>query len=195
MLDKNLDLVSAEDMNHHVEGCAVNNGESQRFIYTSFYRYAMTICERCTNNNEDAVEIFNEGFLKIFKEIHHYKPAYTDVLSSFEGWLRKIYTTIDHFRKNRKHQRVTHLDTVEYQLASVSEDAVQKLAHKEIIQAMRILSPAYRTVLNLFVVCGLRHEEIAEKLEISVGGSKSNLSKAKKQLQKILFDQNNVGGN
>ncbi|MFI5186527.1 MAG: RNA polymerase sigma factor [Chitinophagales bacterium] len=187
MLDKNLDLVSAKDMNHHVEGYAVNNRESQKFIHTSFYRYAMTICERYTNNSEDAVEILNEGFLKIFKEIHHYKPAYTDVVSSFKGWLRKIYTAIDHFRKNRKHQRVTHLDTVEYQLASVSEDAVQKLAHKEIIQAMRILSPAYRTVLNLFVVCGLRHEEISEKLEISVGASKSNLSKAKNNCKKYYL--------
>ena len=194
MLDKNADLATAEEMTHHVRGCALNERESQKFIYTSFYSFAMAICERYTNNYEDAVEVLNEGFLKIFKEIHRYKPAYADVVSSFKGWLRKIMacTAIDHFRKNRKHQMATDLDRVEYQLASVSEDAIEKLTHKEIIQAIRILSPAYRAVLNLFVICGLSHDEIAEKLDISVGTSKSNLSKARKQLQKILFNQNNI---
>lgn len=136
MWDKNVDPVSTEDLNHHVRGCAMNDRLSQKFIYTSFYRYAMVICERYTNNNEDAVDILNEGFLKIFKEIHRYKPAYADVVSSFKGWLRKImvYTAIDYFIKNRKHQMVTHLDNIEYQVASVSEDAIEKLARKEILR-------------------------------------------------------------
>lgn len=194
MSDKNADLVTATEMTHHVRGCALNERESQKFIYTSFYTFAMAICERYTKNYEDAVEVLNEGFLKIFKEIHHYEPSYADVVSSFKGWLRKIMacTAIDHFRKNRKHQMATDLDRVEYQLTSVSEDAIEKMTHKEIIQAIRILSPAYRTVLNLFVICGLKHDEIAKRLDISVGTSKSNLSKARKQLQKILYSQNNI---
>ena len=152
----------------------------------------MAICERYTSNPEDAVEILNDGFLKIFKEIHRYKPAYSDVVSSFKGWMRKImvYTAIDHFRRNTKHHVLTDLDNVEYQLPSISEDAVEKLTHKEIIRSIQNLSPAYRTVFNLFVIGGLSHDEIAEKLDISVGTSKSNLSKARKQLQKILFKQN-----
>ena len=154
----------------------------------------MAICDRYTNNQEDAVEILNDGFLKIFKEIHHYKPAYADVVSSFKGWLRKImvYTAIDHFRKNHKHQMVTDLDNVVYQLPAVNEDAIEKLTHEEIIRAIQDLSPAYRTVFNLFVIEGLSHDEIAEKLDISTGTSKSNLSKARKQLQKILFKQNQL---
>ena len=163
-------------------------------IYSSFYGYAMAICDRYTNSQEDAVEILNDGFLKIFREIHHYKPAYADVVSSFKGWLRKImvYTAIDHFRKNHKHKMVTDLDNVVYQLPSVSEDAVEKLTHEEIIRAIQDLSPAYRTVFNLFVIEGLSHDEIAAKLDISSGTSKSNLSKARKQLQKILFKQNQL---
>ncbi len=154
----------------------------------------MAICDRYTNNQEDAVEILNDGFLKVFREIHHYKPAYADVVSSFKGWLRKImvYTAIDHFRKNKKHQVVSDLDDVVYQVTVESEDAVDKLSYEEIIRAIQDLSPAYRTVFNLFVIEGLSHDEIAEKLEISTGTSKSNLSKARKQLQKILFKKNQI---
>ncbi len=186
-------LLSAEEMNYHTRACAQNNRESQKIIYSAFYGYAMAICESHTNNHEDAVEILNDGFLKIFKEIHHYKPAYADVVSSFKGWLRKIMvcTAIDHFRKYRKHQMVTDLDIAGHQLPSVNENAVEKLSHKEIIRAIRHLSPSYQAVLNLFVIVGLKHEEIAEKLDISVGTSKSNLSKARKQLKEILFKQNN----
>jgi RNA polymerase sigma factor (sigma-70 family) len=182
-------LLSADELTYHVGACALNSRESQKVIYSSFYGYAMAICDRYANRQEDAVEILNDGFLKVFKEIHHYQPAYTDVVSSFKGWLRKImvYTAIDHFRKNHKHQMVTELDNVVYQVAASNEDAVDKLSYDEIIKAVQELSPGYRTVFNLFVIEGLSHEEIARHLEISTGTSKSNLSKARRQLQKILF--------
>ena len=187
-------MLSAEELTHHVEGAAINKRESQKVLYSSFYGYAMAICDRYANKQDDAVEILNDGFLKIFKEIHHYKPAYTDVVSSFKGWLRKImvYTAIDHFRKNHKHSIVTQLDSVVYQVSSRHEDAVDKLSYEEIIRAIQWLSPGYRTVFNLFIIEGLSHEEISNQLDISVGTSKSNLSKARKQLQKILFKQNEI---
>ncbi|MFI5131453.1 MAG: RNA polymerase sigma factor [Chitinophagales bacterium] len=182
-------LLSADELTYHVGACALNKRDSQKVIYNSFYGYAMAICDRYTNSQEDAVEILNDGFLKIFKEIHHYQPAYSDVVSSFKGWLRKImvYTAIDHFRKNQKHKVVTELDSVVYQLEAVNEDAIDKLSHEEIIRAIQELSPGYRTVLNLFIIEGLSHEEISNKLGISTGTSKSNLSKARRQLQKILY--------
>jgi len=187
-------LLSAEELTYHVEGCSLNKRESQKILYSSFYGYAMAICDRYANRQDDAVEILNDGFLKIFREIHHYKPAYTDVVSSFKGWLRKImvYTAIDHFRKNHKHQLVTQLDNVVYQVQSFSEDAIDKLSYDEIIRAVQELSPGYRTVFNLFVIEEMSHEEVASQLGISVGTSKSNLSKARKQLQKILFKQNEI---
>lgn len=154
----------------------------------------MAICDRYANRQEDAVEILNDGFLKIFKEINRYKPAYSDVVSSFKGWLRKImvYTAIDNYRKNQKHQLVTQLENVVYQIATVREDAIEKLSYEEIIRAIQDLSPGYRTVFNLFVIEGLSHEEIGSQLGVSIGTSKSNLSKARKQLQKILFKQNEI---
>lgn len=154
----------------------------------------MAICDRYTSKQDDALEILNDGFLKVFTQIHHYKPSYADVVSSFKGWLRKImvYTAIDHFRKNQKHQLVTQLDSVVYQVATVAEDAIDKLSYEEIIRAVQELSPGYRTVFNLFVIEGLSHDEISRQLGVSVGTSKSNLSKARKQLQKILFKQNEI---
>ena len=152
----------------------------------------MAICDRYTSRQEDAVEILNDGFLKVFREIHHYQPAYSDVVSSFKGWVRKImvYTAIDHFRKYQKHKMVTELDSVVYQVAAVNESAVDKLSYEEIIRSVQELSPGYRTVFNLFVIDGLSHDEISRQLGISTGTSKSNLSKARRQLQKILFKQN-----
>jgi RNA polymerase sigma-70 factor (ECF subfamily) len=154
----------------------------------------MAICDRYANKQEDALEILNDGFLKIFKEIHHYQPAYADVVSSFKGWLRKImvYTAIDNFRKNHKHQVVTQLESIVYQLESYHETAVDKLSYDEIIRGIQDLSPGYRTVFNLFVIDGLSHDEIAKQVGITSGTSKSNLSKARKQLQKILFKQNEI---
>ncbi len=187
-------LLSAEELTYHVEACAFNSRESQKVIYNSFYGYAMAICGRYANRQDDSVEILNDGFLKIFKEIHHYRPAYTDVISSFKGWLGKImvYTAIDHFRKNQKHQMVTQLDDVVYHIPTVNEDAIEKLSYEEIIRAIQELSPGYRTVFNLFVIEGMSHEEVAIQLGISPGTSKSNLSKARRQLQKILFKLNDI---
>lgn len=185
-------LLSADELTYHVEACALNSRESQKVLYSSFYGYAMAICDRYVNNQDDALEILNDGFLKIFKEIHHYKPAYKDVISSFKGWLRKImvYTAIDHFRKYQKHQLVASLDDVVYHVPSVSDDAINKLSYDEIIRAVQDISPGYRAVFNLFVIEEFSHEEIAGHLGISIGTSKSNLSKARRQLQKILFKQN-----
>lgn len=185
-------MLSAEELTYHIDGCTQNRRESQKAIYVSFYEYAMSICSRYANDPEDAVEILNDGFLKIFKMIYQYKPAYADVISSFKGWTRKImyYTAIDHYRSNRKHNIVTALDDTASHISSNAENAEEKITYKEILQAIQNISPAYQAVLRLSVIEGLGHKEISEKLEISVGTSKSNLSKARKQLQKILFRQN-----
>lgn len=190
----NTQLLSADELTYHVRACAQNSRESQKIIYSSFYGYAMAVCDRYANKQEDAVEILNDGFLKIFKEIHRYEPAYADVASSFKGWLRKImvYTAIDHFRKNHKHHLVSSMETVVYEVPGVNDTALDKISYDEIIRSVQELSPGYRTVFNLFVVEGLSHEEIANHLGISTGTSKSNLSKARRQLQKILFKHHQI---
>ena len=187
-------MLSADELSVYIRGCALNERESQKKIYSSFYGYAMAICDCYANNEDDAVEILNDGFLKIFKEIHRYKPAYTNEINSFKGWLRKImvFTAIDHFRKNKKHRVVGELEISTIHVHVSEENGLDKISYDEIIRFIQNLSPAYRTVLSLFIIEGFSHEEIADRLGISVGTSKSNLAKARKQLQKILFNQNQV---
>jgi len=183
-------LLSAEELILHIGGCSLNNRNSQKIIFSSFYGYAMSICCRYTNKQEDANEILNDGFLKIFKEIHRFTPAYVDVMSSFKGWLGKImvYTAIDHNRKFNKHEMAITLSEKFIERAHEDENALDKISYDEIIKAIQDLTPAYRTILNMFIIEGFSHDEIADKLGISSGTSKSNLSKARKQLQKILFN-------
>ncbi|HEY8660660.1 MAG TPA: sigma-70 family RNA polymerase sigma factor [Hanamia sp.] len=183
-------MLSAEELILHIGGCSLNNRNSQKIIFSSFYGYAMSICCRYTNKQEDANEILNDGFLKIFKEIHRFTPAYVDVMSSFKGWLGKImvYTAIDHNRKFNKYEMATTLNEKFIERAHEDENALDKISYDEIIKAIQDLTPAYRTILNMFIIEGFSHDEIAEKLGISSGTSKSNLSKARKQLQKILFN-------
>lgn len=182
-------MLTAEELSYHIRECALNNRSSQKKIYSCFYGYAMAICDRYTNRQDDAIEILNDGFLKVFREIHHFVPAYSDINSSFKGWVRKImiYTAIDYFRKYHKHQELIERENGVLELPAYRETPLDKMSYEEIIRSIQQLSPGYRTVLNLFIVEGLSHEEIAGHLGISVGTSKSNLAKARRQLQKILL--------
>ena len=154
----------------------------------------MAICDRYTKRKEDAIEIFNDSFLKIFKEIHRYTPSYSDQINSFKGWIRKvlIHTAIDHSRKYNKHYFNAELERSIIYIPQKEESAFDRISYDEIIRAIQQLSPAYRTVLNLFIIDGFSHEEIAEQLQISIGTSKSNLFKARQQLQKILKRENKI---
>jgi RNA polymerase sigma-70 factor, ECF subfamily len=189
-----MQLISAEELNQLIRGCTLNERESQKRLYNSFYSYGMAICDRYTKRKEDSIEIFNDSFLKIFKEIHRYRPSYADEMNSFKGWIRKImiYTAIDHNRKNNKYNFNAELDKSIIYLPVDEENAFDMISYDEIIRAIRELSPAYRTVINMFIIDGFSHEEIAGQLGIAVGTSKSNLSKARVQLQKILKKDNQI---
>jgi RNA polymerase sigma factor (sigma-70 family) len=189
-----MNLLSANELNQLIRGCTQNRRESQKKIYNSFYSYGMAICDRYAKRKEDAIEIFNDSFLKIFKEIHRYKPAYSDEANSFKGWVRKviIHTAIDHCRKNNKHYFTAELEKAVIYLPQNDENPLDRISYDEIIRAIQNLSPGYRTVLNLFIIDGFSHEEIATQLGISVGTSKSNLFKARQQLQKLLKNDNKI---
>jgi RNA polymerase sigma-70 factor (ECF subfamily) len=154
----------------------------------------MTICSLYTNNYEDSVEILNDGFLKVFKELYRYQPAYANVTSSFRGWLRKImiHTAIDHFRKNQKYRFTKELDNETSRLSAGSEDALDRISYDELVRSMQKLTPGYRIILDLFIIENLSHEEIAKQLGISIGTSKSNLARGRKQLQKILLQEDQL---
>ncbi|HEX7903982.1 MAG TPA: RNA polymerase sigma factor [Chitinophagaceae bacterium] len=193
-INKKSIFLSADELNLTIQGCVLNNRLSQKKIYVSFYNYAMTICRHYTNNYDDSVEILNDSFLKVFKDINRYQPAYTDIISSFKGWIRKIITNtaIDHFRKNYRHRFVKKIDSEVIQLSSGSENALGRITYNEILLSMQNLTPGYRIIFNLFVIENFSHREISGLLGISIGASKSNLARGRRQLQKILVHQNQI---
>ena len=180
--------------NYHIttllDGCRQNNRSSQKVLYLLLHEYAMKICYRYTNRLEEAQELMNEGFVKLFKHIAQFdENRYPDVLTSLKGWFKRILinTCIDHYRKNNSTLNGHYISAENENIADNSESGLDKLSYKEIIESIRQLSPTYRTVFNLFVIEGLTHEEIANHLGISIGTSKSNLSKARENLKKILL--------
>lgn len=139
---------------------------------------------RYAKSKMEAQEILNDGFLKVFMKIEKY-----DVEKSFKGWLRRILinTALDNYRKYSKHyylQDITSIPDVQD-----NTDVQAQLAYEDLLAIIQQLSPAYRTIFNLHVIDGFKHEEIAEKLNISVGTSKSNLSKARENIR-ILIKKN-----
>jgi RNA polymerase sigma-70 factor (ECF subfamily) len=170
-----------KDLLSLVQGCIQDDRESQGKLYKLFYGYAMSICTRYTKTREEAVEVLNDGFLKIFQKIGKY-----DSDKSFKGWVRKIMinTALDNYRQNLKHYYAQ--DVSELEQPAVLETADEKLHYADLIRLVQELSPGYRAVFNLYVIDGYTHEEIAQLLTIAVGTSKSNLSKARAYLQARL---------
>ncbi len=170
-----------QDLSVLIRGCKKGNRRSQQLLYQQYYGLAMAICLRYCNNYDRAVEVVNDGFLKIFTKLDKYNPD-----KSFKGWVRRIMinSAIDHYRKEQKH---TALNTQEhYEAASFAPTVIQKMTYDEMIHQIQLLSPSYRAVFNMYVIDGYKHQEISELLKISIGTSKSNLSRARKQLQKAL---------
>jgi len=170
-----------------LEGCKQQDRESQRMLYKHHYAYAMNICLRYSQNREEAKEILNDGFMKVFSKIEQYNPE-----TSFLGWLRKIMinTAIDHYRKEVKHYHHASIENEHLQVTKTS--VLDDISHEELMQLVQQLSPAYRAVFNLYAIDGYNHKEIAEILGISEGTSKSNLSKAREVLREKLQKIQNV---
>ena len=164
-----------------IKGCMKGDRESQKMLYKHYYGYAMSVCVRYAHSVEEAQEIMNDGFLKVFTKINQYDPN-----RSFKGWLRRIMinTAIDYFRSNKNHYNHQEIEQAEGE--QEKEDILRDLSYNEIIALVQKLSPGYRTVFSLYVIEGYTHEEIAEKLDINVGTSKSNLSKARANLRSML---------
>jgi RNA polymerase sigma factor (sigma-70 family) len=186
-----LTLLLSQEIKNIVHGCLKLQRESQKQFYTYFYSYAMAICTRYAHNDDDAMEIANDGFLKIFKELSSFEARYEDVEASLKGWMKKIMvnTSIDHFRKYQKYQMNVSIDDKLYHIEDHMETSIDKLSYDEIYKLVQQLSPVYRTVFNLYVIDGYKHEEIAKQLKISVGTSKSNLAKAKINIKKMLLER------
>ncbi len=164
-----------------INGCMQGNRRMQEELYRRFSPRMYAVCLRYASNAEEAEDILQEGFIKIFKKLDSFRGD-----GSFEGWIRRIFvnTAIEHFRRKRYLMPVTEKEenTIEGKYTSVLDE----LGAKDIMALIQELSPGYRTVFNMYVVEGYTHKEIADMLGISEGTSKSQLSRAKVILQDMV---------
>jgi RNA polymerase sigma factor (sigma-70 family) len=174
-----------------LEGCRNQTRESQKLLYREFYAYGMSICLRYADNRDEAAEILNDGFMKIFNSIRQF-----DLSKPLKPWLRTIMvnTSINHYRQKQRIIQAEEMERASQE--SEAESIISGISYQEIIGMLQKLPPSYRTVFNLHVIEGYRHEEIAKMLSITAGTSKSNLFKAKEHLKSILtefFETDYVG--
>lgn len=171
-----------------VDGCKNHSRVSQEEVFSKMYGVLFSICMRYAQDRDEAEDILQAGFIKVFKGIENYKGD-----GSFEGWIKRIVvnTAIDNYRRKRVIPIVTDSELVDRSGEKLSDETEEESVYnsvpvQEVMKAVQKLSPAYRTVFNLYVMEGHNHNEIAEMLDISVGTSKSNLSKARQNLKRIL---------
>lgn len=175
-----------------IDGCLSGDRRCQQRVHELFYGKMMAVCLRYTKNTDQAKDILQDGFIKVFRSMEGFNRD-----GSFEGWIRRIMvnTAIDHFRKTKNSYLLlgTERSIEDFQDQDAEDDLAEETWEEEmelrpadVINAMQKLTPAYRTVFNLYVFEEMTHKDIAETLGISVGTSKSNLAKAKQNLKKLL---------
>jgi len=180
-----MDLSNQADVRKIVEGCAERNAECQQLLYKTLYSSMMLVCQRYASRPEDAKDLFQDGFIKVFDKIEKF-----NFNGSLEGWVRRIMVNnaIDYYRKNKNKFAMseTLLETQQIAEEVESEGVFDDLNADVLLSFVQQLSPVYKTVFNLYILDDYSHAEIAEELGVSEGTSKSNLSKAKKNLKQMV---------
>jgi RNA polymerase sigma factor (sigma-70 family) len=172
-----------EELHQLIRGCIKQDRKCQKMLYKAFHGFAMGICLRYAGNRDEAAEVMNQGFFKVFTHIERF-----DTSRPFKAWLGKIMmnASIDFYRANLKMAYTEDLDKAEN---LSSGDLVDKnLNYEDLLKMVQQLPNAYRTVFNLFAIEGYSHEEIGEMLNINAGTSKSNLHKARQKLKQMIFN-------
>jgi RNA polymerase sigma-70 factor (ECF subfamily) len=162
---------------------------AQRLLYEEHYPKMMGVCLRYAGNQDEALDILHEGFIKVFKNLDKFQPG-----TSLSSWIRRIMvnTAIDYYRKMVR-QRTEDIENA-HSLSVQDADALSQLSEKEILESVQELSPAYRAIFNLYVIEGFSHREIADMIGITESTSRSNLVKARIKLQELLMLRQSVYG-
>ena len=173
-------IISPDKESQLIRGCIAGDRNCQSLLYDLYAPKMMIVCLRYAKNREEAEETLQNGFVRVFKFIGQFRHE-----GSLEGWIRKIMVNCALQKlKNNMHLRpVVSLDTRDYD-QSCGNDIIEHINGKDLLKLVQTLSPAYKTVFNLYVFEGMKHREIAELLNISEGTSKSNLSDARNILRK-----------
>lgn len=164
-------------------GCIKNDPSAQRELYNRYSPKMLSLCYRFGNSREDAEDMLQEGFIKVFTQIHTFQNK-----GSFEGWIRRIlvHTCINFLKKNKKFTDCLHLEDAGF--LEVKEESLPSVMQaRQVIECIRLLPLGYKTVLNLYAIEGYSHKEIGELLEIGESTSRSQYTRAKSMLERMLI--------
>lgn len=164
-------------------GCLRNDPAAQRELYNRYSPRMLSVCYRFAQSREDAEDMLQEGFIKVFTQIHTFQNK-----GSFEGWVRRIivHTCINFLKKYKKFNESLELEVAGY--IAVKEETIPSIMQaKQVVECIRLLPVGYRTVLNLYAIEGYNHKEISDILEIEESTSRSQYTRAKAMLESILI--------
>lgn len=166
-----------------IKGCKREQLKYQEGLYKHFYGFAMSVCIRYAPCREDALEILNDAFMKVFSNIKNF-----DKERPFRAWFRRILvnTSLDHYRTNRRYRLHIELDNEQIEAEPEMNHNVS-LKTDEILALMDQLTPIQRLVFNLHKIEGYHHDEIAGMLHIAPGTSRSHMSRAVKKLAALFL--------
>ncbi len=166
-----------------IKGCQANQAKAQKALYDTYARRVMGICTRYAKNHEEAEDIFQEAYIKVFKYIGEGKP-----ITALTAWIKRVVvnTAINNYQKHKKHYNHANYDYV-FESNFDYEEIVAKLSAQELMKIIYQLPRGYQMVFNLYEIEGYSHKEIAEMMNISVSTSKSQLSRAKVILKKQIL--------
>jgi len=165
-----------------VAACIAGNSQAQRHLYKQYFGYSKSICLRYTSTTEEAEEVLNEGFLKVFNNLGKF-----DLNHPFKAWLRTIMvnTAISYYRKHKKHSEdMISLEDAPY--PKFDEDIISQITADEILELIQQIKPIYKNVFLLYVVDGYNHREIADLLQINEATVRSHYVRARARLQHLI---------
>lgn len=169
-----------------VEGCLKGDPRYQQALYEQYRVELFVVCLRYARDRSEAEDLLQEGFIQVFRDLYQYDVS----RGALQSWVRKVMinTVLQHVRKKKIRITANDLDTYQNQLYA-DEQVLSKLSAREIVEHIQRLPEGYRIVFNLFMIEGYTHQEIAERLNISVNTSKTQLFKARSVLQRKLNHQ------
>jgi RNA polymerase sigma factor (sigma-70 family) len=167
-------------------GSIKNNASAQEELYNRFSPRMLGVCYRFAKNREDAEDMLQEGFIKVFTQLHQYRSE-----GALEGWIRRImvHTCINILKKNKKFNE--SVDLIYAQGIHIKQDMIPSIMQaKQVVECIRLLPLGYRTVLNLYAIEGYSHKEIGQLLDVEESTSRSQYTRAKAMLEEILVKRN-----
>ena len=168
-----------------IKKASKNNRDAQHQLFEQYSPKMLGVCRQYVKDLHHAEDLLLQGFLKVFTNIHKFKHE-----GSFEGWIRKIMvnTCISYLRK----KNVIDLSDEDYVFNDAATESLENTSVEDIQKLIDLLPEGYKMVFNLYAIEGFKHSEIAEKLGISESTSKSQLFKARKQLQENYIKMNTI---